>query len=124
MSARPARVSSEKRKRSTIWRRSWSSLTRTISSCACLYPCPSTDSRPPLTSTYLLILCNAHRYKVGEAFVHMPHARAMERLEKDQDTLTQETARLVGAVEECETGMKALKVTLYAKFGSAINLDE
>ena len=54
----------------------------------------------------------------------MPHAHAMERLEKDQDTLTQETARLVGTVEECETGMKALKVTLYAKFGSAINLDE
>ena len=26
--------------------------------------------------------------------------------------------------EECEKGMKELKVVLYAKFGKAINLDE
>ncbi|KAA1471832.1 Prefoldin subunit 4 [Dentipellis sp. KUC8613] len=63
-------------------------------------------------------------YKVGEAFLHMPHARAMKRLEKDQESLTAEITSVSGRAEECERGMKELKVALYAKFGSAINLDE
>jgi prefoldin subunit 4 len=31
---------------------------------------------------------------------------------------------LSATAEECERGMKELKVVLYAKFGRAINLDE
>lgn len=31
---------------------------------------------------------------------------------------------LSSVAEECEKGMKELKVVLYAKFGRAINLDE
>jgi hypothetical protein len=64
------------------------------------------------------------RYKVGECFLHMPHPRAMKRLEADQATLDARVSELQSTAEECEKGMKELKVVLYAKFGSSINLDE
>ena len=48
----------------------------------------------------------------------------MKRLEKDQNDLTSQLDGLKDRAEECEKEMKELKVTLYAKFGSAINLDE
>ncbi|KAN0132082.1 Prefoldin beta-like protein [Lactarius tabidus] len=63
-------------------------------------------------------------YKVGEAFLHLPHPRAMKRLEKDQAQVDEEIAKLTEVVDQCEVDMKALKVELYARFGSAINLDE
>ncbi|KZT10881.1 Prefoldin subunit 4 [Laetiporus sulphureus 93-53] len=63
-------------------------------------------------------------YKIGEAFIHMPHGRAIKRLERDQDVLNQGLSRLKERAEECEKSMKQLKVVLYAKFGRAINLDE
>ncbi|KAF8268622.1 Prefoldin subunit 4 [Lactarius quietus] len=63
-------------------------------------------------------------YKVGEAFLHLPHSRAMKRLEKDQAQVDEEIAKLTGVVDQCELDMKALKVELYARFGNAINLDE
>lgn len=64
------------------------------------------------------------RYKVGEAFLHMPLARALKRLEKDQASIDQRITALAASAEECEAGMKELKVLLYAKFGRAINLDD
>ena len=63
-------------------------------------------------------------YRIGEAYVHLPHGRAMKRLAKDQATVEKELSRLRDQVEECEKEMKGLKVVLYAKFGKAINLDE
>ncbi|KAI0688172.1 Prefoldin subunit 4 [Cytidiella melzeri] len=63
-------------------------------------------------------------YRVGEAYVHLPHNRAMKRLAKDQATADQELSILKDQAEQCETEMKKLKVVLYAKFGKAINLDE
>ncbi|KAI0049955.1 Prefoldin, subunit 4, partial [Auriscalpium vulgare] len=63
-------------------------------------------------------------YKVGEAFLHLSHPRAVRRLTKDTAAVDQEIATLVGRSEACEEEMKQLKVALYAKFGSAINLDE
>ena len=54
----------------------------------------------------------------------MPHARAVKRLEKDLGILNDELQKQTSSAEECEKTMKELKVTLYAKFGSAINLDE
>ncbi|KAJ7495880.1 Prefoldin subunit 4 [Mycena galericulata] len=64
------------------------------------------------------------RYKVGEAFLHMPLPRALKRLEKDQTDIDAQVSSLSNSVEQCEKEMKELKVTLYAKFGRAINLDE
>ncbi|TFK79128.1 Prefoldin subunit 4 [Polyporus arcularius HHB13444] len=63
-------------------------------------------------------------YKVGEAFIHMPHSRATKRLEKDLSLLNDELDKYNSDAEECEKTMKELKVALYAKFGRAINLDE
>ena len=67
---------------------------------------------------------NFRRYRVGEAFVHLRHGQAMKRLERDQNDLTRQLDGLKEKTEECEKEMKELKVTLYAKFGRAINLDE
>ncbi|KAI0745933.1 Prefoldin subunit 4 [Earliella scabrosa] len=63
-------------------------------------------------------------YKIGEAFIHMPHSRAVKRLERDLSSLNDELAKYTSNAEVCEKTMKELKVTLYAKFGRAINLDE
>jgi len=64
------------------------------------------------------------RYKVGEAFLHMPQPRALKRLEKDQAVVDAKVAELAAQADDCETQMKQLKLVLYAKFGKAINLDE
>lgn len=64
------------------------------------------------------------RYKIGEAFLHMPHPKALKHLEKDQGELDKRLGALTASAEDCEKQMKELKVTLYAKFGKAINLDE
>ncbi|KAH8107717.1 Prefoldin subunit 4 [Cristinia sonorae] len=63
-------------------------------------------------------------YRVGEAFLHIPHPRALKRLERDQAELDKDLATLVASSEDIEKEMKELKVTLYSKFGRAINLDE
>ncbi|PPR03545.1 hypothetical protein CVT24_007034 [Panaeolus cyanescens] len=63
-------------------------------------------------------------YKVGDAFLHMSQPRALKRLEKDQAEIDARVADLASQADDCETQMKQLKVVLYAKFGSAINLDE
>ncbi|EGO00215.1 hypothetical protein SERLA73DRAFT_135937 [Serpula lacrymans var. lacrymans S7.3] len=63
-------------------------------------------------------------YKVGESFLHLSQPRALERLEQDQEDLAASLAVQSEAADECEKGMKELKVVLYAKFGRAINLDE
>lgn len=64
------------------------------------------------------------RYKIGESFLHLPQPRAMRRLEKDQAVLSAQVLELSAGAEQCEKEMKELKVTLYARFGRAINLDE
>ncbi|OSD06937.1 Prefoldin subunit 4 [Trametes coccinea BRFM310] len=63
-------------------------------------------------------------YRIGEAFIHMPHARAVKKLERDLAALNAELEKQTSNAEDCEKQMKELKVILYAKFGRAINLDE
>ncbi|KAG2135790.1 Prefoldin subunit 4 [Suillus clintonianus] len=63
-------------------------------------------------------------YKIGESFLHLPQPRAMKRLEKDQAAISAQVLDLSAGAEQCEKEMKELKVTLYARFGRAINLDE
>lgn len=79
-------------------------------------------SHPRKQAACRLILIKS--YKVGEAFIHLPHHRAVKRLESDQTQVDGEIAKLTEVVDQCERDMKALKVTLYARFGNAINLDE
>lgn len=64
------------------------------------------------------------RYKVGEAFLHMPLPRALKRLERDQAGIASQVSSLSDSADQCEKEMKELKIVLYAKFGRAINLDE
>ena len=68
---------------------------------------------------------NSHRrYKIGEAFVHMPKSQAVERLEKDLATVEAESSSLSASADDTKEKMDELKRVLYAKFGQAINLDE
>jgi len=62
-------------------------------------------------------------YRIGEAFVHLPLERAQERLAADQERVQAELSRLQDVAEECKSVMQDLKVHLYSKFGSSINLD-
>lgn len=55
--------------------------------------------------------------------MHIPLELAQQRLASDQEAIDVEVARLNDAVDECQSTMKELKVQLYAKFGSSINLD-
>lgn len=80
-----------------------------------------------LYARHLYLLFASHttlRYKIGESFLHLPQFRALQRLEKDQADITAQLTSIAATADECEKGMKELKVVLYAKFGHAINLDE
>jgi len=48
----------------------------------------------------------------------------LKRLERDKSSLNSQISDLSDRIEECEKEMQKLKTVLYAKFGSAINLDE
>ena len=78
----------------------------------------------PMAFRVNIYLNRTSRYRIGEAYAHLPHARALKKLEKDQATLENELSKLKDQAEDCEKEMKGLKVILYAKFGKAINLDE
>lgn len=58
---------------------------------------------------------------MGDAFISVPQARALELLERDTAALDAEIERLKGNADQCEVGMKDLKVSLYAKFGQNIS---
>ncbi|KAF8513101.1 Prefoldin subunit 4 [Hysterangium stoloniferum] len=62
-------------------------------------------------------------YRIGEAFVHIPLTKAQVMLTRDQASLNLEMDKVQAKADECEKTMKELKVSLYAKFGKAINLD-
>ncbi|RSH88894.1 hypothetical protein EHS25_002556 [Saitozyma podzolica] len=62
-------------------------------------------------------------YKLGEAFFYLPLGDARRQLKGDTKRYESEIEGLRGRVEECEKGMKELKVMLYAKFGKQINLE-
>ena len=53
------------------------------------------------------------RYRIGEAYVHLPHARALKRLERDLAVLEKELSKLKDQAEGCEKEMKSLKKYLW-----------
>jgi prefoldin subunit 4 len=55
--------------------------------------------------------------------VYLPLELAQQRLASDHEAIDTEVARLQDAVEECQSSMKELKLQLYSKFGTSINLD-
>ncbi|ODN80815.1 hypothetical protein L202_02965 [Cryptococcus amylolentus CBS 6039] len=62
-------------------------------------------------------------YKIGESFFHLPLRDARRQLKKDMKRYETDIEGLEARAEECEKGMKELKVHLYAKFGKQINLE-
>ncbi|GHJ84316.1 hypothetical protein NliqN6_0718 [Naganishia liquefaciens] len=62
-------------------------------------------------------------YKQGDAFFHLKSKAALKTLKTDRKAIERDIQSLKRRVEECETGMKDLKVQLKAKFGNQINLD-
>ncbi|KAI3613533.1 hypothetical protein CBS9595_004366 [Malassezia furfur] len=60
--------------------------------------------------------------RVGEAYISMLQEEALAQLEQDTKEADDELERLQRVMDECETGMKELKVKLYAKFGSNISM--
>ncbi|SHO79011.1 Similar to S.cerevisiae protein GIM3 (Subunit of the heterohexameric cochaperone prefoldin complex) [Malassezia sympodialis ATCC 42132] len=62
-------------------------------------------------------------YKIGDAYVSMTQSEAMAQLETDTQRAEQELTHLQDRMDECEKGMKELKVLLYARFGNNINLE-
>ncbi|CDZ98819.1 Molecular chaperone Prefoldin, subunit 4 [Phaffia rhodozyma] len=62
-------------------------------------------------------------YKLGDSFFHMPLPRALKTLEKDTEAMETKMNELRAKKRECESGMSELKVLLYAKFGTQINLE-
>jgi len=76
-------------------------------------------------------------YKMGEAFFYLKLNAAKKQLRADMKRYDQEIGGLQARSEECEKGMKELKVLLYvttsqsdaqlttryAKFGKQINLE-
>ncbi|KAE8257713.1 hypothetical protein A4X13_0g2187 [Tilletia indica] len=63
-------------------------------------------------------------YKIGDTFVFVRQARALELLESDTARLDADINKLKAIVDGCEEEMNKLKVDLYAKFGkSNINLE-
>lgn len=64
------------------------------------------------------------RYKVGDAFVHMTAAEAIEKVEKESEKIGLSLEEVKHQVSTVQEKMEALKKELYAKFGNAINLEK
>jgi prefoldin subunit 4 len=63
------------------------------------------------------------RYRIGESFVLLPFNKAKKMLAGDQKAVNKEIDRIQNQLDEHADEMKQLKVTLYGKFGTQINLD-
>jgi prefoldin subunit 4 len=64
-----------------------------------------------------------HRYKIGDAFFHVPLEQAQEMLEVAATTIDEETSQLEDKISSVREEMQLLKVDLYARFGKQINLE-
>ena len=63
------------------------------------------------------------RYQIGEVFVHTSVEDTNGMLEKAKERLDTEIAELETKCESHKETLSQLKVQLYAKFGSNINLE-
>lgn len=63
------------------------------------------------------------RYKIGDAFFHLPLEQAQEMLSTATTRIDEETEKLEEKLGTIEDEMSQLKVELYARFGKQINLE-
>ncbi|CAM0141016.1 hypothetical protein VKS41_007731 [Umbelopsis sp. WA50703] len=64
------------------------------------------------------------RYKIGDAFVHMPLEKALERITTDSEKVSADLEDLKSQMDNVQDQMAELKKALYGKFGTSINLEK
>lgn len=63
------------------------------------------------------------RYKIGDAFFHIPLPQAQEMLAESSSRIEEEVSELEDKIGTAKEEMQQLKVELYARFGRSINLE-
>ncbi|PHH63280.1 hypothetical protein CDD81_6137 [Ophiocordyceps australis] len=63
------------------------------------------------------------RYRIGDAFFHIPLEQAQASLEAAAKKIDRETSKLEERMSSLRDEMSQLKVELYARFGKQINLE-
>lgn len=64
-----------------------------------------------------------HRYKIGDAFLHLPLGEAQELLTTSTERIDSEVSTLEEKLSDVREEMQKLKIALYARFGKSINLE-
>ena len=64
-----------------------------------------------------------YRYKIGDAFLHLPLPEAQELLTGSAGRIDTEVSALEEKLSDVREEMQKLKVDLYARFGKSINLE-
>lgn len=63
------------------------------------------------------------RYKIGDAFFHLPLPQAQEMLSSSTTQIEEDVSVLEDKIGTTKEEMTQLKVELYARFGRSINLE-
>lgn len=63
------------------------------------------------------------QYKVGDAFVFLKVSKALKKIEKDDEAITEKIEAIESLIEGYDEQLEELKSQLYAKFGKNINLE-
>lgn len=63
------------------------------------------------------------QYKIGDAFVLLPVNKAVEKIEKENESLDDKISAVSDEIDEIDQQLSLLKAHLYGKFGNNINLE-
>ncbi|KAI3433398.1 hypothetical protein D9Q98_003214 [Chlorella vulgaris] len=63
-------------------------------------------------------------YVVGECLVHLPREEVEEKVQQALDEAQARIREIEGEMRDVRARMQELKTTLYARFGSSINLED
>ncbi|EAZ63689.1 hypothetical protein PICST_37933 [Scheffersomyces stipitis CBS 6054] len=63
------------------------------------------------------------QYKVGEVFIYMKVSKAVEKVELENEKLTDKISETSNLIDSYDESLDDLKKQLYAKFGNNINLE-
>jgi prefoldin subunit 4 len=63
------------------------------------------------------------QYKVGEVFIFMKVNKVIEKIEVDNEVLTEKISNIESSVDEIDDLLESYKKQLYARFGNNINLE-
>eukprot|EP01090_Pellita_catalonica_P016494 TRINITY_DN4728_c0_g1_i1.p1 TRINITY_DN4728_c0_g1~~TRINITY_DN4728_c0_g1_i1.p1 ORF type:complete len:110 (+),score=29.19 TRINITY_DN4728_c0_g1_i1:191-520(+) len=63
-------------------------------------------------------------YRFGEVYIEVSNEDALAHIESEQSNLDDRKAKYSEEIEKINETLSVLKVKLYGKFGSAINLDD